>query len=135
LSRKKKARDDCVECHKPLPIGVGVHRLYCNECQVTLRIKWQRERYRKVNGLKKKKKMCMVCKEKFLPDDYQMKLCIKCMKKFMDRRNNLHCLFCGKHLQPNGRLKFFCNTKCSQPSWYVLRRMDPHYKRVTSEIK
>ena len=128
MSRKKKARDDCANCHKPLPIGVGVHRLYCNTCQIELRSKWQKARYQKLHGTKRRK-VCMVCKTKFTPVQGRDRLCTVCMQDFMKRRNNLHCLFCGKHLQPTGRLKFFCNTKCSQPSWYVLRRLDPYYKR------
>ena len=130
MSRKKKAREDCLMCHKSLPIGCGVHRLYCAECQKQRRSSY----YTDVRKGKQepKQKQCLICKSKFLPAERSDRLCTNCMQDFIKRRNNLHCLFCGKHLQPNGRLKFFCNTECSQPSWYVLRRMDPHYKRGES---
>lgn len=127
LSRKKTVRDDCVNCHKPLPIGVGVHRLYCNECQRILRSKAQKERYQKMRKkvLSKAKRVCKLCKKEFTPNvtmNTSLKICKSCTNKFLERRNNIRCLYCGKLIPKTDRIKFFCNAKCSIPSWYVLKR-------------
>ena len=123
MTRKKKAREDCIQCHKSLPIGAGVHRLYCVECSKKNYKKKQQERYQRQRGFRKLK-VCMLCTKEFKPEQKKsLSLCPQCTTKFLERRNNMNCLFCGKHIEPSRRLKLFCGTKCSHPSWYVLRRV------------
>lgn len=124
MTRKKKAREDCAQCHKSLPIGAGVHRLYCDDCGRENYKKQQKERYKKIRAKNRKGKACMQCKKEFLPEQKKsLALCPECTAKFLERRNNMNCLFCGKHIEQSRRLKLFCGTKCSHPSWYVLRRV------------
>ena len=123
MTRKKKAREDCIQCHRSLPIGVGVHRLYCDQCGKENYKKKQQERYQRTKN-NRKGKTCMQCKKEFIPEQKKsLALCPQCTAKFLERRNNMNCLFCGKHIEPTRRLKLFCGTQCSHPSWYVLRRV------------
>ena len=117
---RKKVRDDCIKCHKELPLGCGVHRKYCNECQIVVRTDFQKARYqRNKRSMPKKSRICSLCASRFSGGS---RICEKCVHKFLERRKKIHCLYCGKLIPLKKHLTLYCGKQCAVPSWYVLKQ-------------